>query len=414
MKKDNAVVVVLPALLLLTAVGVAAIAVRFWGNSIIAWYGALYTFLAPFIIYVCFLIVMFLKEHTGAYRISAGTSKILKIVLMTLIVFLLVDGLGSYMKRLSIRMDGRYRNYYHWLSKNELSAIRPDLKLQTPGVYPPNSKYNLVNSVVNIDRFGFRREAPDPFPELSPDQTFNIIWLGGSVIFGITSDKGDVAAPDMLQEMLRNVGINGKPVRVYNAGIIGMHVQGIVNNLMKRYSSFKPDIVVFYEAINTQPKESVNVGIPMSLIYNSYVLNKYYGHLRSKLLEKRMLGYDPKLYGDSLDALTASIEGLGAFPIYVTFSMPVSEKDSSFTRSYWDFMSPDTYWMAVLVRENNEQLIERAAKRGVTVVDSLPFLDGKGKYFVDHCHLTQKGMELLASLVRDKILEYRDKTQSHK
>ena len=234
------------------------------------------------------------------------------------------------------------------------------------------------------------------------DQTYNVLCIGGSVVFALTVDQSDLTAVDMLQERMGKITANGKPVRFYNGGILGATTGAIAHQLMPYYAKIKPDLVLFYEAVNTQP-EGFNVGIP--LLYNSYLETKKDFQNKRKAVQDAMKTYDSGWYHRDLTALTKVIQQTGAVPAYITFSAAFNGKEDAKTLDYWDRMSTvaDARAISDLVRMNNEQMLKVVAEQKVYMLESRPELDAKPEYFIDHVHMTQAGLKILSTKMEQAV-----------
>lgn len=360
-----------------------------------------YLLLSPLCLYLLYFISFFQRKSNpnpnGTYR------KRFRMGCLIVLFIPILDGLGASLNRFFyehiIESDRRYSIFVHdWLQKRRLQ-IPPTSGDETAGPFLPFVRGTSIDSDITADRWGFRREMPDPYPELTPQQTINVLCLGGSVLFGMTTEKGDLAPPDWLQKRLAEEWPD-TPIRVYNCAFPGAHAGSITVPAGSAYWRIDPDVLFFYEAINW-----LAPGQKSFLENRNSLLMTWFRNGQVKRKSRQAVDtYIPDEYGLYLEEFIESCREAkpAAIPVLTTFSLPYSEKASRRELRYWDRMQNGqgcAYASAVLVRKHNETLIEVAEKNGVPWVDTRPLLQDKPEYYIDSCHLTQEGGQLLAGLM---------------
>ncbi len=87
---------------------------------------------------------------------------------------------------------------------------------------------------------GYRSE----FPRKKDDDTYRIIFLGGSSLV-----MGEKTIPDLVEESFQAV-LNKKKVEVLNFGVVSSSVRQDLSRLVHEVLDLKPDLVVFYHGYN--------------------------------------------------------------------------------------------------------------------------------------------------------------------
>jgi len=258
----------------------------------------------------------------------------------------------------------------------------------------------MIDSFVTIDDLGFRREIKSEVGSVNKNNNINILVLGGSVVFGMTSQKGELPFPDVLEKELNKAAKFNK-FHVYNGGVPGYGISSF-KNILTKWSLLNPKFVVFYEGVNTIPedvkgkKEHYN-SLFATFIYNWYI--KWRGI-------KNVKNYQGEEYKQGLIALLEDCKKIKATPILVTFSIPFTENSSQKVLAYWDVMQnghSSAYAEAIIVKKHNQILRKIAQEENIPLVETTPFLNNKPEYFIDSTHFTQEGHNILANLVASKI-----------
>lgn len=378
-----------------------------FGNdtTTIAW--GCYIFSCPLILYLLFFSTYFQPSRT--VKISIPGIHRFRTLCLIFIAITLIDGLGtrvdSYFYQKMADHDQRYNLFFnHWLKQRDFH-LPPASGDTEPGPFMPGTSGSMVRSGITVDRFGFRREVPDPWPDLSPENTFNVLCLGGSVMFGMTVEKEDFPAPDLLQEMVLQTS-HKNPIRVYNGGYPGEHIVSINKYIRPAFSRIRPHIVFFYEAINWLAPSQQGFLTNRNSLLMTWFRNLQVKHHSIQVVDN----YSPVEFNRALDRFIHECQSLSpsAIPVLMTFSLPFSLNNSARQLHYWDQMQNGqgcARAAATLVDKHNQCILQMAQKYSLPVIDTRPTLNGKADLFIDSCHLTQQGNRFLAELMRRKIDE---------
>ncbi len=366
-----------------------------------------YLLLSPLILYLVYFISFFQRKsnptQNGIYR------KRFRLGCLIVLCVSILDGLGASLNRFIyqqiIENDWRHSIFIHnWLQKQRLQ-IPPTSGDETAGPFLPFVRGTSIDSDITADRWGFRRELPDPYPELTPQETINVLCLGGSALFGMTTQKGDLAPPDWLQKILAEDRPQS-PIRVYNCAFPGAHAGSITVPAGSAYWQIDPDVLFFYEAINWLAPGQKSFLENRNSLLMTWIRNSQVKRNSCQAVH----AYIPNDYSFHLEEFIEACREAKptAIPVLMTFSLPYSEQASRRELRYWDRMQNGqgcAYAAAVLVRKHNERLIEVAQKKGVPWIDTRPLLQDKPEYYIDSCHPTQEGSRLLAGLMAQCVAD---------
>ena len=374
----------------------------------------LYILLSPTLIYLLAFLGTFQRDSDKGKPFSRKRRAFL-VIAVTCGVMNFADGLGGWLNQYRfekmISSDWRYDIYHNgWLKKRGLNLPplnssskrgalylppKPEENDGALGPYSPNSSGNLINSAVNINKWGFRRETPEPFPDLSLDETNNILLLGGSVVFSMTTKSGDITLADMMQSLIREKTNSSKYIRILSGAIPGYTWEYMTNLYQRRYHRLNPKLVFWYESINSLfPGQH---GILFNR--NSIVLTLIEQALVKYRSIKAVKTYDGPEKLRDIRRFVKTIRNSGSEPIFILFAMPYTSGASDEELEYWDEMQngQGSALAAVLqVDKINSYIRQIAAEMSVYLVDPLPRLNGNSKYFIDSCHMTQEGLRILA------------------
>lgn len=381
-----------------------------YGDSVNTAEAGYYWLLCPLCLYLLFFLSFFQpRKEPSAPRLWKQVFRIAYLFFMALS---LLDALAAYGNRYlyqrSIDGDKRYTLFIHnWLEKRRFK-IPPASGDTAPGPFIPYSKGAILDSVAAVDRWGFRRDIPDRYAETPPEKTINVLCLGGSVLFGMTSDSDDLAPPDWLQLALQEE-IANLPIRVYNAAFPGVDARSLVVAQQTAYWQIHPHILFYYEAINWLAPGQKSFLQNRNSLLMTWARNREVRRNSARAVEN----YTPSEYQSALEAFIDSCRenDPDAIPVLMTYSLPFTENDSVSELAYWDRMQNGqgcAYAAAVLVRKHNEALLAAAQNKGAPFIDTRPFLNDKPDLFIDSCHLTQEGSQILAWLMADFVIDLVD------
>ncbi len=352
---------------------------------------------------LCLLIARLIP---GSYSLGALGEQSLKWFrlgcLLVLGVVLLDSAAGwSHRKRLdrAITKDPRQDLYINGFLKDGLRFARNQGGVA--GVFRPNSVRELIRSSVSFDEQGFRSELS---AMKSAERT--VLCVGGSVMFGMTSEAGDLPVPDGLQRVLDASDRAGE-YQVINGAIPGKRLDELVKLFRYRYAKLGAEVVFYYGGINTLAPGQKGY----RELYPSWLYTRWNGHRVSRRARRAVEAYDGAAYMEELNTFVLLCRESGSEPVLMTFALPFSETNSAGDLRYWDVMQNgqgSAYASAVLVRTHTERLREVAAKHGVRVLDTGRLLGGKRDYFIDSCHLSQAGMTKVSEAMAMVLQASRD------
>ena len=154
-----------------------------------------------------------------------------------------------------LRIDDYFNKPCYYMSSN----IYPDLDYNTQKQICDNYRDiayltgidrqilpNQENKTIHINNFGMR--GPD-ITQDKPNDTYRIIIIGGSTVYGSGSTSDKTTIPGFLQEKIDNSGIDQK-VQVINAGIMGSTSIEEVHRIKNDLINFEPDMVIVYHGTN--------------------------------------------------------------------------------------------------------------------------------------------------------------------
>lgn len=365
-----------------------------------------YLLLCPLLLYIFFFFSYFERKR-GAAKSASFPKKVYRCVCLSVLGIALLDsggaGVNRWLHQRLVDGDERYDLVINdWINRRRLH-LPPASGFTELGPFLPNTSGSIVDSPVTVDRFGFRRESPDSHPILSTSDTVNLLCLGGSVMFGMTTAPGDLPIPDMLQRKLDHMKL-GSPIRVYNGAFPGLSVQHSLEGLLVSFHQLPPRAVIFMEGINWLAPGQLGFLERRNSLLFTWLRN----HQQRRRSLEAVLRYEPIQYAETLRALARECRALDppAEPVFVAFSLPFTEDDVPRSLAYWDLMQNGqgtAFAAAVLVRKHNDAMKRIAQEEYALFIDPRPLLQGKPKFFIDSCHLTQEGNRILARLLANAV-----------
>ena len=134
---------------------------------------------------------------------------------------------------------------YFLFSENDITAFK-----NYPGRYSPsyfngyeltkNWQLNHKNLEEKINQFGFKSNE---ITINKPDNTFRIICVGGSLVYGLGNDNW----PYNLNKILNENKLNNIKYEVINAGVPGYTSYHTLTQLATKLIDFQPDLIIYYQ-----------------------------------------------------------------------------------------------------------------------------------------------------------------------
>ena len=98
----------------------------------------------------------------------------------------------------------------------------------------------------NFNNHGFR--SPE-FSETKPSNTYRIIMIGGSTLFGSGESSDDTTIPGLLQKIFDSDNSVTEQIEVINAGFGGANTKNEFESFTD-LNKFQPDLVIVYDGLN--------------------------------------------------------------------------------------------------------------------------------------------------------------------
>jgi len=311
---------------------------------------------------------------------------------------------------------GRFANYLfqqHLILRRDTFMPAPNTPL--PFRLRPNSRTQMANSVITINRHGFR--GPD-FP-LDKGNAYRIIALGESTTFGITLQAADKPWPELLEQMIRERLKTRRPVEVINAGSPLYSIENNLDRMRLDILALKPDLVISYHGLNgfNLIDESVlpTAGPPPPPFRERplWLAARLEHRLAMMIYWRRVsrsLATGPRPLGDPLKTrCAAAYRGLiecartnGIRLALANFSLAANLRSpQSVIDFYRGGSGLGVVDAEIRANEAHSRIVaELAAEHPeVCLVDTHPHLDGEYEKFIDLAHLTQEGQCQMAENV---------------
>jgi lysophospholipase L1-like esterase len=289
----------------------------------------------------------------------------------------------------------------------------------------PGARDEWKNVVVTINGKGLR--GPE-LPYEKPAGTFRILWLGDSVLFGDKVQDDAKIFPHLVEQRLKaNVPA---PVETVNSGVSGYSTWQEAAYLEKEGLRYAPDLVVVVFVLNdvTERLELLRFGG----YWEGWQLSRSPTSRVARLLRRSSIVYFSRKLGGRLRFGADVRQGARAAEVLDVRSL-VERPGDPRVREAWDtaladlgrivatgktrgipvalVVTPFTFQLAEpeLPPAPQQILARWARERSVPFLDLLPPLRAvvsdkhlaPGHLFIDHCHLTVVGHDVVAQLVAD-------------
>jgi len=131
---------------------------------------------------------------------------------------------------------------------------------------------NQHMQTVNINNNGFRGSE---IQKEKPDDTYRIIMVGGSTVFGYKILSDQYTAPAHLQEKFNQLNLERR-VEVINTGLSGYNSNDELNLIKKKIVEYEPDLVIIYDGTNDIFFPTNSKSVAYDLDYLIYIYRKYF------------------------------------------------------------------------------------------------------------------------------------------
>jgi hypothetical protein len=152
---------------------------------------------------------------------------------------------------------------YNIFEKNEMCSSYQSLLYDHSNPIPyliPSQHYDNLN----INSYGFRGD------EISNENKYTIIFLGGSTVFGIVTSSDKTTIPAFLEKKLKEENLD---VQVINAGIPKATSVDELYLLETDLLKYKPNLVIMYDGWNDIGERNK---IKLNIDYEQYKKNSYF------------------------------------------------------------------------------------------------------------------------------------------
>jgi lysophospholipase L1-like esterase len=293
-----------------------------------------------------------------------------------------------------------------WLPSSRSSSLRR-LHRKTPPLgrtLAPNASIRRLDSVIRINSHGTR--GPE-FSLLKASNELRVLCLGASTTWGATTKADDRPYPEALEEFLK-IELD-RPVTVINGGMVGVRIQFTALRFEHELMRFHPDVVVVYHGFNDvpsgvqgdfrfQPKASLLIG-------NVLLLHAKWSVLQTSQTQSRHAKFRKGL--NKIVELCAQND----ITLFVcSFALAYDEHTPVQHLKFYERIMPlyggQTAISALQSVRLNNQFVRKVSQHpNVTFIDVESVLGGRYEYFIDFCHFTQSGRDLLAQEIGQTLVD---------
>ena len=230
---------------------------------------------------------------------------------------------------------------------------------------------NQENQSITINSLGFRG---DEFPIEKLDSTYRIFMLGGSTMFGYGATSDETTIPGYLQELFYR-DYEEYDIQVINSGIQGADSFDELNLIKTKLLNYSPDMIIIYDGWN-----DLREGNSASTTYNNWDSMCKLG----------------KENGIDVMIVLQPIAGFG--------DKILTEQETEFSKNGIDYEnnlllnSYEEYQKYTKNLENLDNCQMSVNLRGVFDDESAPI-------YWDQGHVSDKGNNLIAKALQEKIIQ---------
>lgn len=309
--------------------------------------------------------------------------KFLKVVILVLLILGVLEGVLRLVNLKANRVVRQVDYFAHLNLQEDLppGAVTESLGQRRKGRYKVRSHMPPHNYFyVTYNKFRFRGKE---FPLQKKDNTFRILCLGDSAMFGWGVDDSQTLSV-RLEEILERE-LPDRKIEVINAAIPGSSLAGILKylNLNDLLTTLQPDLiianymqndVIYHGSMLTKQRVKK---LPMEFVYYldkseifltlrsllSFILIKG-GVISSQMLLAKETPYSPKSFKKNLESFYNICSNYGVSLIYITTPPGIKFSHPFFkpTKDLWD--------------RYEASILEAAKNKGFLYLDFKPELEG--------------------------------------
>lgn len=148
---------------------------------------------------------------------------------------------------------------YDYVKKDPIQKYK-DVSTLNPWPYVVHQfEPNYHSADLNTNSYGFRGKE---FNKIPSSDTYRIVVLGGSAVYGLGASNDDTTIPTYLEKMLNDAGITKKKFEVINAGQGWYNSSQELIQLITRILDLKPNLLIVFDGYNDFYHSLVTERIP--------------------------------------------------------------------------------------------------------------------------------------------------------
>ncbi|MDH7797905.1 MULTISPECIES: acyltransferase family protein [unclassified Beijerinckia] len=412
--------------LLLTLVGfvIAAIATRYFFFE--AWRVSFYLALLVFLGLFTALLMLSGLWRFGLARTGALTLLLFAVLLPMADAYFARTSVGAVLTRAEPVYSFRdakgdpdafrmwWAQYVAEWGRGVLAKIQaPDPKGELPFILEPNARGQFFDADVPINNLGFRGA------DMTADKgnRYRIFVVGESPVFGTMFRRGETTWPEVLQKQLSTRLVCERPIEVINAGVPAAGLSDNLQRVKRFILPLHPDMVISYHGYNglaiVDPQIAAMPRQPVFHMRGSPLLGEASFRIAMQGYQARLEDYNrtPKQtqFLDTYDKLYSELVKMGVDNgfrvVLANLSAVVNESSPHEVIDFYGRVFQPIERILPAIAAHN-RMVEAVAKRtGTPFVDTRPHLDGEWDkdLFVDIVHFTQKGSDIIATTMFDKL-----------
>lgn len=335
-------------------------------------------------------------------------------------------------KQVYVYLPARHRNGKRIV---EVNLGRPDEIPASIHSHPYLLYFNTPNyqdSIKQHNSMGYR--SGEILPE-KPEETFRILALGGSTTYGYLNKDPSTTWPSLLQKKLRD-HFSTEKIEVINAGLNYATSAELLAGYVFRHRYLNPDVVIFHEGGNDAVPVFFDAYTPEYTHFRAHGSGAYLRRYEKILLHSNVFKVFYSLWLNNLETVyrsqpySLSKLNRGQVEKYVKDETRyrgfmrnvellirlaqldsadvllfgfIQAREENLARNRPDLIGLEKSLIRA-VNKNNDILKTLASAHKVTYLEAKPSVF-KDEWFLDNCHLNEKGEEMKASLVFDEVVK---------